>query len=156
MEKTGYVCGALSDLPEEILDDTKWFYEQIGNVLKEVTGIEPFVPHLHCDPINHSHFTPQEIDGIERPQVVERTSILIAVDVYPSWGGGIEIEICNTHNIPVIMMRPKNLPVGKRRSRLLYGNPAIVAILDFENYAQGLELLRAELKNRAHPPHTAS
>src|SRR4051812_23202874 len=113
MEKCGYVCGALSDLPEAIRDDTKLFYEQIGQLLEEVTGVKAFVPHLHCDPIKMAHYTAQEIDGIERPQVAERTSILIAVDVYPSWGGGIEVEICNTYQVPVIVLRPKHLAEGK-------------------------------------------
>lgn len=143
MKKVPYICGALTELPPDMQTWVKTFYSQLGDVCREELGERAFVPHEHFDPVKHAEFTPQDVDRAERHQVCGCTSLLIVVAIEPSWGGGIEVEMANRSNVPVLVLRPK----GKRISRLLLGNPSVVAVYEYENVEDVLSWLRTILKD---------
>lgn len=135
--KVPYVCGPLTELPPPIMDEVKAFYSRIGDLIGQLSGHRAFVPHEHYDPIKFAHFTPTEIDVAERHQVCQKTSLLIAINVAPSWGSGIEVEMARQSNVPAVILSPS----GKKISRLLLGNPAIKDVVAYDNYDHALENL---------------
>ena len=140
--KTAYICGPLTELPTSKQLSVKSFYEHIAKAYKEVMGIEAFVPHKHYDPIKYPIFLPQEVDKAERFQLKNNTSLLIVVAIYPSWGGGIEVEIANNNDIPVVIIQPTN----KKISRLLRGNPAVKEIISYNNEEEAINALKIIFK----------
>ncbi len=136
-EKIAYICGPLTEIPENQRPAVKKFYEEIADVVEKVTEKRAFVPHEHYDPIKHAHFSPPEVDTAERRQVCMQTSMLIVVAIAPSWGGGIEVEMAHGSGVPAILLYEK----GKRLSRLLRGNPAIKKMIEYENEKDALEKL---------------
>ena len=142
--KTAYVCGPLTELENEKRMSIKRFYQKIGDACEETTGSRAFVPHEHFDPIKHSHFTPRQVDETERDQVCNKTSILIVVAVAPSWGGGIEVEMANQNNVPVILLCERKKLRAKQISRLLRGNPAVKVTIEYATEVEAiLELKKA-------------
>ena len=141
IQKIPYICGPLTDLPIEDHERIKGFYSRLGDACQEAIGVRAFVPHEHCDPIAFAHLTPTEIDRIERTQVCERTSILIAVYIAPSWGSGIEVEMARQSGVPIIIL----CPIGKKISRLLSGNPGVKKILYYETATNAIYLIRCNL-----------
>ena len=139
MRKVPYIGGALSDLPLEIEAEVKAFYSRLGDVFFGLLGERAFVPHEHCDPIAMAHLTPQQVDNIERPQVCENTSLFVAVDLFPSTGLGIEVEMSYRSGVPIIILAKE----GKRISRLFSGNPGVVAILRYTTYDDAATRLRS-------------
>jgi len=136
-QKIPYVCGPLTELPCEV-ERTKDFYTEIGDLFKDLIGERAFVPHEHFDPIEHALYTPREVDHSERYQICHNTSLLIVVAIAPSWGGGIEVEIANQNDVPVIILHSKN----KRVSRLLRGNPAVRGVIEYIYYSEAINKLR--------------
>jgi len=147
-QKVAYVCGPLTELSSELALEARFFYEIIGDACQEIAGVRAFVPHEHFDPLKHSNFTPQQVDEAERDQVCNKTSVLIVVPIAPSWGGGIEVEMANQSNVPVIIICEKD----RKISRLLKGNPAVKIIIEYCNRYQAIlklkEVLSASMKNR--------
>ncbi len=146
-DKCAYVCAPLTELSPKQQKPTKTFYENIADVCEEVTGKRAFVPHEHYDPIKHSGFLPVEVDMAERHQVCERTSLLIVVAVAPSWGGGIEVEMANNADVPVMILCERKKLIQRKISRLLRGNPAVIALIEYDTKKQALARFRVELKN---------
>jgi len=144
-EKPIYICGPLTELPNEKQGQAKVFYEKISELCQDVTGLRGFLPHEHYDPVKHANFTPSAVDAAERNQVSEKTSILLVVAIAPSWGGGIEVEIANRNNIPVIILCEKEKLENRKISRLLRGNPAVKVIIPYDTEEDALKKLRAEL-----------
>ncbi len=146
--KVAYVCGPLTELSTELAREVKIFYERIGGVCKKITGVRAFIPHEHFDPLKHPNFTPQQVDEAERDQVCNKTSVLIVVPIAPSWGGGIEVEMANQSNIPVIIICEK----GRKISRLLKGNPAVKTIVEYHTQDEAIlklkEVLSTLIRNR--------
>mgnify|MGYP001581059469 FL=1 len=136
--KVAYVCGPLTELSTELAQEVKSFYERIGDVCQTITGVRAFVPHEHFDPLKHSDFTPQQVDEAERNQVCNNTSVLIVVTIAPSWGGGIEVEMANQSNVPVIIICEK----GRKVSRLLKGNPAVKKIIEYSTQDEAILKLK--------------
>jgi len=145
-KKTVYVCGALTEVPAEQKEEVKKFYEKIADLCEKTTGIRAFVPHEHYDPVLHANWTPAQVDESERRQVCELSSCLIAVALFPSWGSGIEVEMANAKNIPIILLCPKEKLEKRLISRLLRGNPAIKSIIIYENGDSAMQQLEIELK----------
>ena len=144
-EKSAYVCGPLTELAPGIQATVKRFYERIADACQIVTGKRAFVPHEHYDPIRHAHFTPAQVDETERRQVCEKTSCLIVVPIAPSWGGGIEVEMAHRSLVPIIILcEGTKLNQGKI-SRLLRGNPSVVATIPYTTESQALALLETAL-----------
>ena len=89
----------------------------------EVTGVRAFVPHEHYDPIKHANYTPADVDAAERKQVCEGSSI------------------------PVVLLCEKGKLEARRISRLLRGNPAVVATISYGSQDEALDLLREHLSS---------
>jgi len=142
-DKMPYICGPLTELSIEIQESAKSFYVRVADVCKQVMGKRAFVPHERYDPIKHPDFSPAEIDTVERKQVCEKTSLLIVVAIAPSWGGGIEVEMAHRSNVPVLILCKK----GKKTSRLLRGNPAVVGIIYYSSFGDALRQLRDCINN---------
>ena len=136
-EKTAYICGPLNELSSFEKIRAKGFYERIAGIYQNITGVRAFVPHEHCDPVEHATLTPSEVDTVERRQVCEMTTILVAVALAPSWGGGIEVEMANQSGVPVLILCPKN----KNISRLLRGNPAVERIISYDSEDEAITIL---------------
>ncbi|MGE5298101.1 MAG: hypothetical protein ACM3KM_02985 [Acidobacteriaceae bacterium] len=141
-EKTAYICGPLTELPDELKGPVKALYSKLGDICQEVMGIRAFVPHEHFDPVAMPNFTPQEVDTAERHQVCDLTSVLVVVAIQPTWGGGIEVEMANRSGIPAIILKP----VNKNISRLLRGNPAVQGIVQYETFAEAEIVLKGALE----------
>ena len=144
-QKSAYICCPLTELPKAEQEEAKVFYSAIGDVVEEVTGTRGFVPHEHYDPIKNADYTPQEIDAAERAQVCTRSTFLIVVPIAPSWGGGIEVEMANQNDVPVLILCERVKLETRKLSRLLRGNPAVVQIIAYDSREDALEKLRAEL-----------
>lgn len=140
-QKSAYICGPLTELSAEEQEGVKALYETIADVFEEMTGVRAFVPHEHYDPIKHAHYTPQEVDAAERAQVCTQTSLLVVIAIAPSWGGGIEVEMANQNGVPVVIL----YPFGKKISRLLKGNPAVVEIISYCHREDAIEKFRTLL-----------
>lgn len=139
-----YICGPLTELtPEEqvLVKDT---YVALADVTAEF-GPRAFVPHEHYDPVKHANYTPADVDDAERRQVCELTSLLVVVAVAPSWGGGIEVEMANTHDVPVVILCQRSQLENRKVSRLLRGNPAVQEVLCYEELGDAPEVLRTFL-----------
>jgi hypothetical protein len=134
-----YIAGPLSDLPAEIALEVKAFYSRLGDVFFGVMGERAFVPHEHCDPIAMAHLTSEEVDTIERSQVCKKTSLLVAVDLLPSTGMGIEVEMAYRSDVRIIILSRE----GKRISRLFDGNPGVIDVLRYASYDDAVTKLRS-------------
>ena len=140
MEKSVYICGPLTELPEDKKPTIYNFYELIGALAEEVFGVPGFVPHKHCDPVLHKTLTPMQVNNIERNQVGNLTSCLVVVTIAPSWGGGIEVEMAYRSDVPIIILHE----VGKKPSRLLLGNPGVKAVVEYASVDDALLRLNRE------------
>ena len=139
--KAPYICGPLTELPSAEQAKLKAAYSEMGDVCGEVLGVRAFVPHEHYDPVAHPNATPQEVDLAERAQVCKHTSMLIVVAHFPSWGGGIEVEMAHRSHVVALLFRRRGQPC----SRLLRGNPAIQEIVEYDHISELPERLRAAL-----------
>lgn len=137
-----YICGPLTELKVERQAGVKELYVQLGNLCELLFGERAFVPHEHYDPVANPNPSPQEVDAFERRQVCERTDLLVVVALEPSWGGGIEVEMAYRSEVPVIIL----VEQGKRISRLLRGNPAVRAIVEFLGHADALVQFEARAR----------
>jgi len=140
-EKVPYICGPLTELPPDQQEAVKGFYARLADLCQEVLGARAFVPHEHFDPIKHADIPSRQVDAGERRQVCELCSLLIVVAIAPSWGGGIEVEMANRSDVPVIVL----VPSGKRVSRLLLGNPAVMNCIEYASNHEAMERLRPQL-----------
>lgn len=151
--KTAYICGPLTELDPDFIPVVKMFYEKIADLLQEHTGFRAFVPHEHYDPQKHAHFTPKQVDEAERDQVCNHTNLLVVVAIAPSWGGGIEVEMANQNNIPVVVLCDWHKLRTKRISRLLRGNPAVRTVLEYETEHDAIAKLAEWVRINFEPAH---
>lgn len=144
--KVAYVCGPLTELDPADQPAVKSLYSQIGDQVAYVCGPRAFVPHEHYDPIKAAHFSPQEVYAAESAQILERTSVLLVVAIEPTWGGGVEVGLCNLAkgrgiaDVPVVVFAPddKLNATPCLISRMLRGGPAIRAV---RGYTTGNDLM---------------
>ena len=145
-QKIAYICGPLTELDPEIRPSVKWFYQQIADACQKITGLRGFVPHEHYDPLKNANFTPSQVDTAERNQICNKTSVVIVVAIAPSWGGGIEVEMANEHDVPIVILcERKKLQQGKI-SRLLRGNPAVKAIIEYDTQDEAILKLKKTIR----------
>ncbi len=145
--KQAYICGPLTELDLEELPAVKNFCEKLADVCEKVLGVRAFVPHEHYDPIKYAHYTPLQIDEVERRQVCKETNLLVVVAVAPSWGGGIEVEMANVNKIPAVLLCAEKKLKDRRISRLLRGNPAFVEQIVYNDETDALERFSSFLKS---------
>jgi len=137
-DKKVYVSGALTGVNEP--DSVKRFYESIAELCKAF-NMNPYVPHLNSDPIAHPDLSPREVYEMDKREI-SRAELVIAYVGIPSLGVGSEIEIARENDIPVILLYEKN----KKISRMIRGNPAIMAEISFTNFDNALQQLQAFLE----------
>jgi nucleoside 2-deoxyribosyltransferase len=140
MKKKVYVSGALTGLSNP--QDIKTFYENIANVCSRFE-IEAYVPHLVSDPIKNPTMTAREVYELDRNQVANSNLIIVYAGV-PSFGVGMEVEIACEYKVPVILLMEKSAQV----SRMVRGNPTVIAELRFDDFSNALEQLANWLGNQ--------
>src|SRR3989344_4744163 len=145
LRKRPYICGPLTELPKNKQLSIKMFYLCLGIICGKVTGQRAFIPHEYYDPMRHAKFTPKQVDRAERKQLSKRTSLLIVVALAPSWGGGIEVEIANRSQVPVIIFCQRRKLGHGKISRLLRGNPAVEHVFAYLTKAHALDMLERSL-----------
>src|SRR5438270_10837476 len=118
-----YISGALTAL--EDAPRTKLFYELLAEIA-EASGLRAYLPHRVTDAVAAAHLDPRSVYEIDRAHVTSAV-VLIAYAGIPSFGGGIEVELAREHSVPVIVVAERERPI----SRLLLGNPALVADVKF-------------------------
>jgi len=142
-----YISGALTVMDEALRRRLRERYEAIG-VMVAKKGFGYYCPHEHSDPTMAAELTPQDVDEIDR-MAVTRSALVIAEVSLPSHGPGIEIEMANKSSRPVMLLVEK----GKRVSRLVLGNPAVIATIQYTTtedleFKLGVELVA--LRERVH------
>jgi len=130
--RSAYIAGPLTDMGPDKRVKLREFYEALGSVCQEF-GIEPYLPHQHSDPAVHPHLTPQRVDQLDRLAVTQ-ADLVIAYVGEISLGVGIEIEMANHANKPVVILAEQTKLVGKRVTRMVRGNPAVMAEIGFRDY----------------------
>lgn len=140
---TVYVSGALSDVPETIRQQYLGFYEAIGRLI-ESTGLSAYLPHKNTDPVKHKDVTPKQVDQIDRTAVMS-SMLVVAVADNPSLGVGIEVEMAYHANKPVVLICNRDKLRGRRISRLIRGNPAVVCEIEYSEPEEALDQLREYL-----------
>jgi hypothetical protein len=128
-----YISGALTGVSNP--DALKAFYEAIAKVCEGVNMV-PYVPHLVSDPVQNPGMTPREVYELDRDKVAH-SDLVIAYVGAPSLGVGSEIEIARENSVPVILLMENTARV----SRMIRGNPAVIAELKFSGYDNGLRQL---------------
>jgi nucleoside 2-deoxyribosyltransferase len=131
-KKSVYIAGPLTDLSAEKRAMFREFYDSLGAVCAEF-GLEPYIPHHHSDPAEQSHLTPLRVDQLDRLAVTQAYLVVAYVGV-PSLGVGIEIEIAYHASKPVVILAEQTKLVGKRITRLVRGNPAVMAEIAFRDF----------------------
>lgn len=130
--KSVYIAGPLTDMPADKRAMMRKFYESLGDVCREF-GLNPYLPHRHSDPELQAHMTPQRVDQVDRLGVTSSYLVIAYVGV-PSIGVGIEVEMANHANKPVVIMAEQTKLVGRRITRLVRGNPAVMAEISFRDF----------------------
>ena len=146
LKKPCYICGPLTEVPEEMKPVVKAFYVDLADACKRALGIRAFVPHEHYDPVLHAGFSPAQVDISERRQVCENASFLVvAASFGPTWGGGIEVEMAYQSGVPIILLCDRAKLEARKISRLLRGNPGIVRTIVYQTEEEAIGLLFAML-----------
>ncbi len=139
-DKPGYICSALTELPEETRDAAKAFYSKIADGLGEVLDHRPWVPHEHFDPIAHADFTPEEVKSKEKKLVCEESGFLLVIALAPSWGGGIEVGWAEDRGRPIFTIVPRAKLEERTVSRLLLGCSTVLE--PFDTLEHGIEVTK--------------
>ncbi len=122
-----YISGPLTGLTEAQRQYLFPLYEAIGKMFEEEFGIIGYVPHVYGDPVKMAHLSAPNIDQIDR-KAVTQSYIMIAYVGIPSTGVGIEIEMANHSNVPVLLIYENNITL----SRLVRGSPASMGEIRFD------------------------
>ncbi len=128
MLRKAYLSGALSALLDP--RETKAFYERVAAAC-EGEGVDLYLPHQVSDPLLRPDLTPREVYDLDRSQI-ERSELVIAYVGVASLGVGCEVEIAHALGIPVLLLYESDA----RISRMLRGNPAVVAEIAFDSYEE--------------------
>lgn len=134
-----YVSGALTDVKNPL--ETKALYEKIGSVCEEI-GLQPYVPHLHTDPVNNPDITPREVFDKDKHQV-SISDLVIAYLGSLSFGVGMELAYAESNKIPIILL----YETGKLISRFPRGIPTVIAEIQFNDREDALNQLKTVLLN---------
>lgn len=133
-KKTIYVSGALTNSGRRKL------YERIGEVISEL-GYEPYIPHLHTDPVKNPDISPETVYRIDKERV-QSSCLVVAYVGLPSFGVGAELEMANEKGIPIILMYELNTKV----SRLVRGIPSVKVQISYQSQEVALEYLRENIQ----------
>lgn len=138
--KSVYISGGLTNLPAEIKEGQKKFYENLGAAAEEL-GIKAYVPHLHSDPEKHAHYSPREVYDMDVAKVREMDAIIAEV-TYPALGVGGELDVAHAAGKPIILVSKK----GSKVTRYTRGIPSVVYHVEYEDEATALKHVKNVLK----------
>jgi hypothetical protein len=130
--RSAYIAGPLTDMSPDKRALMRGFYESLGAICLEF-GLEPFLPHRHAGPETQAQLTPQRVDQIDRLAVTQ-SYLVIAYVGEPSIGVGIEVEMANHANKPVVILAEQTRLIARRITRMVRGNPAVVAEIGFRDF----------------------
>jgi hypothetical protein len=130
--KSVYIAGALTDMSSDKRELLRRFYESLADICREF-GLEPYLPHQHADPETIKDLTPHRVDQLDRLAVTQAYLVVAYVGI-TSVGVGIEIEIAHHANKPVVILAEKSRLDSRHVSRLVRGNPAVMAEIAFDDF----------------------
>ena len=134
-----YISGALTSLDDA--SRLKAFYEEVAKLCASF-GMEPYLPHKATDPVQHPDITAVDVYATDERRVSECDLVIAYVGI-PSLGVGAEIEIAKAHQIPVVLL----YETGKPISRLIRGNPAVIARIRFTSFEDAVEQLKSVIQS---------
>jgi nucleoside 2-deoxyribosyltransferase len=146
--KSVYIAGPLTAIDAKNRTDLHAFYEELAQICSQF-GLEPYLPHKHSDPVAHTHFTPRRVDEIDRLAVTQAYLVIAYVGT-PSIGVGIEIEMAHHASKPVVILAEHTKLVAKRVTRLVRGNPAVIAEIGFRDFEDAKIQLHEFLQKFTH------
>ena len=128
---------------KEIEDARDQLWDRAKILIEKGFEIEAYVPHLVSDPLKNPTMTPREVYELDRNQVANSNLIIVYAGV-PSFGVGMEVEIASEYKVPVILLMEKSAQV----SRMVRGNPTVIAELRFDGFSDALGQLANWLGNQ--------
>ena len=142
MEKIPYICGTLTEFPHGINPEkVKSFYSRLGDVFSPIIGARAFVPHERFDPVQFPHFTDEQVFDAENEQITKRTSLIVAVNEGPTWGGGAEISIAGEHKIPVVFLNPKHRKIARFITGLAKRKGIFQGVIEYNSFDEAIVFL---------------
>jgi nucleoside 2-deoxyribosyltransferase len=138
-----YIAGALTDMTELQRAKLRLFYESLGATCAEF-GLTPYLPHQHSDPTLMTSLTQARVDRVDRLAVTSSYLVVAYVGV-PSVGIGIEVEMAYHAGKPVVLIAEQTKFNSRRISRLVRGNPGVIAEIGFSDYFDAQTRLRSFL-----------
>ncbi len=136
-----YVSGSLTHSAME----RRALYEQVGRAL-ELANLGPYVPHQTTEPNmgpdgeNHKPRTPEEIWRINH-DVIKDSQLMVAFVDEPSLGVGMELQIAEQYEIPVIVLAH----IDARVSRMALGFPQLQHTIRYHELPDLLTQLHSAL-----------
>jgi hypothetical protein len=91
-----------------------------------------------------AHLTPKDIDRIDRLAVTQAYLMVAYVGVASS-GVGIELELAHHADKPAVILYERTKLEERRISRLVRGNPAVIAEISFADFDDALAQLETFL-----------
>ena len=137
MSEKVFISGALTGIQNP--DLVKGNYERLAR-LCEKSGLEVYVPHQHSDPLAHPHVPAQQVYEMDKYHV-RTAGLVIAYVGIPSLGVGQEIEIAQTHAVPVLLLCERGRPL----SRMTRGSPNVIAEIRFDDFEEALHQVKTIL-----------
>jgi len=122
-QNKAYIAGVLTVVDR----DMRHIFEKVADICKEY-GINPHVPHLSTDPINHPEVTPLDVWNKNFLEVTA-AKLVIAYVGQPSLGTGEELEMARAEGVNIIIWWFK----GEKISRMVLGNPGVTEKIEAEN-----------------------
>jgi hypothetical protein len=143
-----YIAGSLTVGSPYMLRRLKRFYEGIAKVVEEF-HLDGYLPHQHNPP--GSPHTAQEVYLTD--QTLVKTARFVIADVtLPSHGVGIEIQICNENEIPVLLLYRRTQKFlfffhrETRVSRMILGGPYIHKAVPYDTAEEAYIAVRSFLE----------
>ena len=117
-----YMSGALTGLNDDARQRQLDRYELIQRTCA-AEGYECYCPHQHSDPVRDADMAPSKVHELDSANVRD-SDLVIADCTEPSFGLGIEVQMANNNEIPILLIAQE----GKEISRLIRGIPNIVKV----------------------------
>ncbi len=136
MQNQIYICGALTFVPEQEKDELTQFFIDLARLCKEY-GFHALVPGKKWLDRGIPNPSSQQVYEVDKKEIRESVFMIAVLD-YLSFGVGIELEICNANQIPVLALLRKENSISK----ITAGCPAIEQIIEYENYSDALQKVR--------------
>lgn len=117
--KQVYISGPLTGLDAAVGKNLRKLYETLAAIARNV-GWDPYVPHLHTDPMTTQAMSAHEVYVRDRRAVFGSEAVVAYVGL-PSLGVGMELELARVACCPVCLLWEP----GQRVSRMVLGSPGV-------------------------------